>query len=143
MLDLVAVAMIGIVFLLAFSIYLVRFKQQYALHKKIQLVLGIVLLITVLLFELDVRIFGWRQFAEASVYYDSWVFPSLYVHLVFSISTTILWIYTIVAAVRRFAKPPCPNAYSPRHRFIAKIAAVDMFCTAITGWVFYVLAFVA
>ena len=87
------------------------------------MVLGVVLLVVVVLFEVDVRVYGWRQFAEASAYYDSWVFPSLYIHLVFAISTTFLWIYVIVAALRQFDSPPKPNAYSRRHKWIAKIAA--------------------
>lgn len=143
MLDVVAIAMIGIVLVLAYSIYVVRCRKNYRLHRKIQVMLGVVLLVTVGLFELDIRLYGWRQFAEASVYYDSWVFPSLYIHLVFAISTTLLWIYTIAAALKRFDNPPVPNAYSPRHRRIATLAAIDMFCTAITGWIFYMLAFVA
>lgn len=143
MFDLVAIAMLVIVPTLAYSIYVVRCKKNYRLHKKIQIALGIVLLVAVSLFELDIRLHGWRQFAEVSIFYDSWVFPSLYVHLVFAISTPLLWIYTTVAALKRFDNPPVPNGYSPRHRRIAKLAAIDMFCTAITGWVFYFLAFVA
>jgi len=143
MLDLVAIAMVGVVPVLAYSIYLVRCKRNLQLHKKIQLVLGVVLLIAVGLFEVDMRLHGWRQFAEVSAYYDSLVFPVLYLHLVFAVSTTALWFYTIVAALRRFPNPPVPNAYSRRHRRIARLAAIDMFCTAVTGWAFYALAFVA
>ncbi len=97
----------------------------------------------VVLFELEVRIYGWRQFAEPSPFYDTILFPVLYVHLFFAISTPLLWIYTIVGAVRRFAKPPRPNDYSPRHRRVARLAAIAMLCTAFTSWTFYYLAFVA
>lgn len=143
MLDVVAIAMIGMVPILAYSIYVVRAKKNYRLHRKIQITLAVVLLMAISLFEIDIRIHGWRQFAKASAYYDSWVFPSLYIHLVFAVSTTFLWIYTIVGALKRFDYPPVPNAYSPGHRRVAKLAAIGMFCTAITGWAFYFLAFVA
>ena len=143
MLDLVAIAMVGVVPALAYSVYVVRCQRNFRLHKRIQLILGVVLLVAVGMFEIDIRLHGWRQFAEASAYYDSLVFPVLYVHLVFAVSTTALWVYTIVAALRRFTSPPVPNTYSRRHRRVARIAAVDMFCTAVTGWLFYVLAFVA
>ena len=143
MLDVVAVAMLVVVPVLAWSIYLVRYKKNYSLHKEIQLVLGAVLLITVFLFELDMRLNGWRQLAAASPYYDSWVFPALYIHLFFAVSTVLIWVYVIVAAFRRFASVPVPNEYSPRHKRFAKVAAIDMVCTATTGWIFYLLAFVA
>ena len=143
MLDLVVVAMFAVVPVLAWSIYLVRCKQNYSLHKRIQVALGVVLCVVVFLFELDMRLHGWRQFAMASPFYDTWVFPVLYVHLVFAVSTVLLWVYVIVAALRRFPSPPVPNAYSPRHRRIARLAAIDMVGTAVSGWVFYVLAFVA
>ena len=38
---------------------------------------------------------------------------------------------------------PGPNAHSPRHRVMARLAAIDLVLTAITGTVFYWLAFVA
>ncbi len=143
MLDVVAVAMIVVIPTMAWSIYLVKYKQKYALHKKIQLGLGIGLLIAVLLFEVDMRLNGWRQYAEPSPYYGNWLTPVLWIHLVVAVSTTILWIYTIIAAVRRFVKPVQPNEYSPTHRRVAKAAAMGMLFTAVTGWVFYWMAFVA
>jgi uncharacterized membrane protein YozB (DUF420 family) len=36
-----------------------------------------------------------------------------------------------------------PGPHSPAHRRVAPIAAAGMFCTAVTGWLFYYLAFVA
>jgi len=143
MLDLVAVAILAVVPVLAWSIYLVRHKKNYSLHKRIQVALGVVLLVVVSIFELDMRLHGWRQFATDSPFYNTWVFPALYAHLVFAVSTVLLWVVVIVAALRRFASPPVPNEYSSRHRRIARLAAIDMVCTAVSGWVFYVLAFVA
>jgi putative membrane protein len=70
MLDIVVVAMAVILPVLAYSIYLVRVRRRYELHKRIQLVLAVVLLVTVVLFEADVRINGWRDRAEPSPYYD-------------------------------------------------------------------------
>ena len=142
MLDVVAVAMVVVVAVLTWSIYLVKYKQKFVLHKRIQLALGWVLLAAVTLFELDMRISGWRHLAEASAYYDTLVFPMLYIHLVFSVSTALLWIYVLIGAVRNFDKIPSPNSYSPHHKRVAKLAALDMYATALTGWTFYVLAFV-
>ncbi len=143
MLDVVALAMVAIVPLLACSIYLVRVKKSYDVHRKLQITLGVVLLVAVTLFEVDMRLYGWRQYAEASPYYESLVHPALYVHLVFAISTACLWIYVIYGALKHFPKPTRPSDYSPRHKKLAWIAAIDLLLTAITGWVFYFLAFVA
>jgi len=60
-------------------------------------------------------------------------------NLVFWIATVI---FVIVQAVRKFPSPPTPNEYSRHHLFWAKLAAFEMLMTAVTGWVFYVLAFV-
>jgi uncharacterized membrane protein YozB (DUF420 family) len=68
---------------------------------------------------------------------------SLYVHLVFSISTFFLWVYVVTGALRNFPSPPAPSAYSRRHVFWARLAAIDLALTAFTGWIFYWLAFAA
>lgn len=143
MLDIVAVAMVGVLAVLGLSIYVVRYRARYTLHKRLQLVLVVALFVVVALFEADMRINGWRQRAAASPFYDSWVMPVLRTHLVFSISTTVLWIGVTAAALRKFARPPRPGLHSGNHRFWGRLAAVDMLCTAVTGWLFYWLAFAA
>jgi putative membrane protein len=147
MLDVVFLAMFAVLPVMGYSIYLVKYRGRFALHKTIQLVLGGVLLLTVTLFEADMRINGWEQLAEGSPYFngDEWsgVWISLYIHLVFAITTAFLWIYVIVQALRRFPKPPAPGQHSPQHIVLARIAALDMVATAVTGWTFYWIAFVA
>lgn len=143
MLDFVVVAMFAMVPTLLWSISLVRRKKNYALHRRVQLILAGVLLVTIVLFEVDVRLNGWQQYAKASPYFDSWLFPFLYFHLVFAISTTILWVVTVVGALRHFKAPVGPNAYSPRHKILGRLAAIDMCCTALTGVTFHWMAFVA
>ncbi len=69
--------------------------------------------------------------------------PLLAIHLVFAVSTALLWIYVIVQALRKIPNPPAPCAYSPTHKRWARLAAADMTLTALTGWTFYYLAFVA
>ncbi len=148
MLDVVAVAMVVVLPVLALSVYLVKVRRRYALHKKIQLTLGAVLAVTVALFEVDMRIGGWRHRAEASPYIGhegstNWVIVALSVHLCFAVTTAILWIVVIARALANFPKPPVPSAHSPWHRLFGTAAAIDMACTGVTGWIFYYLAFVA
>ncbi len=152
MTDVVFLAMIAIVPVMAWSIMLVRKRkgdnQKLLLHKRVQTTLGYVLLVAVILFEIDVRfISDWEQRAVGSPFYDpeAWcaVWVSLAIHLMFAIPTLFLWIYVIVAAMRKFDSPPTPNAYSKRHRLTGPLAAIGMTMTAVTGWIFYYLAFVA
>jgi len=144
MLDVVFLAMFAVVPVLGWSIWLVKSKQNFALHKQVQLVLGIVLLVAVVLFEADMRFAtNWRERAEPSPYYGTLVFPSLYVHLFFAVPTALIWIVTIVQALRKMPSPPRPCEYSATHRFWGWLAALEMLATAVTGWIFYYLAFVA
>jgi uncharacterized membrane protein YozB (DUF420 family) len=148
MLDVVAMAMFVALPVLAGSIWLVRYRRRYNLHKRLQLALGIILLVTVVLFETDMRVNGWRARAEASPYMGhdgatNWVATSLAVHLIFSVTTTVLWLLVIVLALREFPNPPIPAQHSMWHRRLGYAAALDLACTAVTGWIFYWLAFVA
>ena len=65
MFDVVFVAMFAVVPLLGWSVWLVKCRRNYRLHKWLQIMLGAILLVTVSLFEVDVRINGWSQRAES------------------------------------------------------------------------------
>jgi len=148
MLDVVFVAMFAIVPVLMFSIYLVKYRQSYTLHKIIQIISAAVLLIAVVAFEIDVRLFtDWEQLAAASPYYqaDVWcpVWIVLAVHLCFAVPTPVLWVVVIVQALRRFPSPPVPGQHSGSHKTWGWVATMGMVLTAVTGWVFYWMAFVA
>ncbi len=71
-----------------------------------------------------------------------WVLIALYVHLLFAVSTALLWTIVTVRALRDFPAPPAPSRHSAWHVRWGKIAAIDMLLTALTGWMFYYLAFV-
>lgn len=147
--DFVAAAMAIIVPALLWSIVQVK-AARYSLHKSVQLTLGAVLLVAVVLFEIDVRLNGWRPAAAASPYMTMLVAGNwsvlelvLAVHLVFAVSATLLWTWVIIEALRRFASPPTPSAYSPRHKRLAWLATYDMCATTVTGWLFFWMAFIA
>jgi hypothetical protein len=150
MLDVVVLAMLAVLPLLAISIYLVKVRHQYLLHKKLQLAMGALLLLAVGAFEVDMQFLTeWELRAEPSPYFavaEKWSCPagmSLLVHLCFSIPTPCLWVIVIVRAVRNFPHPPLPGPHSAAHKFWGWLATIGMVLTAITGWVFYWLAFVA
>jgi hypothetical protein len=143
MLDVVVLAMVVILPALGWSVWLVRYRRRFLLHKRVQLAMGAVLLVAVAAFEIDMRLFtDWRKLAEPSPYYPRVVDLALYVHLGFSISTTLLWLYVTAWALRHIPSPPAPSPASGPHIFWARLAAWDLVATAVTGWLFYWLAFV-
>lgn len=143
MFDFVAVAMVLVVPALTYSIYLVRVRKDYLTHKRLQLGLGAVLLLAVILFEVDIRFHDWKHLTTSSPYHGTILFPFLYFHVLLASSTTLLWIWTIAGALRKIPNPPGPSSYSPFHRRLARLAAIGMYLTAVTGWTFYYMAFIA
>lgn len=150
MLDVVFVAMFAVIPVMGFSIAAARYKHRWDLHKKIQLILATILLLAVVAFEVDMQFLTqWELRAEPSPFFtieQKWSSPvgvSLLIHLFFAVPTAFIWIYVITGAIKHFPKPPTPAAYSARHKLWGRIAAGEMTMTAVTGWVFYYLAFVA
>jgi uncharacterized membrane protein YozB (DUF420 family) len=143
MVDVVFLAMFAVVAVLAWSVYEVKVRRRYELHKWTQITLGTILLVAVILFEIDIRLHGWEERAANAIggRPDQTVYTALYVHLVFAISTVILWPTTIGLALTNFSNPPMPGPHSRVHIPLARVAAVDMVLTAITGWIFYWIAF--
>jgi uncharacterized membrane protein YozB (DUF420 family) len=149
MLDFVFLAMFAVIPVMGWSIYMVKYRQNYVLHKWVQLTLAVVLLLSVAAFEVDMRLspIKWTERAKPSPYFtpDVWCSAkyALVIHLMFAIPTPFLWVYTIVTAFRNFPSPPAPSEYSAKHIKTARLAALGMFFTATTGWCFYWMAFVA
>ena len=142
MLDVVFLAMFAVIPVMLWSVYQVKYRQRYLLHKRVQLTLAAVLLVAVTLFEIDVRMHGWQDRCAPDGEIPNRVWLALYVHLVFAITTAVLWVATVWHAWRRFDAIPAPNKHSPVHRKLGMLAAIDMTLTAVTGWIFYLLAFV-
>lgn len=145
MLDFVAVAMLLVCVVLVFSIYQVRNKKNPRLHRLIQIVTAIVLTGAVIAFEVDVRFFtDWRTLAEPSPYYESGLVSwMLVIHLLFAVPTPIVWVVVIFMALKRFRESFSQETFNRIHRISGWVAATFMLMTAVTGWVFYYLAFVA
>jgi putative membrane protein len=152
MLDLVVVALIAVVPALLYSIYLVKFRGQYLLHRNMQVALGIVLLLTVGAFEVDLQLVhgGWENVvnkpnAEPRLTGEALesVRNVLWIHLIFAVSTPLFWATTICLALKRFPSPPVPGAHSGLHKKLGWASAIDITLTSVTGLWFYYVAFVA
>jgi uncharacterized membrane protein YozB (DUF420 family) len=144
MLDVVFLAMFLVLPVLGWSIAMVRYRRLFVIHKRVQLAIAIVLLAAIVAFEIDMQfVSGWRDRAAASRFWPAGVMASLYVHLFFAVTTAVLWIYVVTGALRNIPKSPGPSSYSRRHIIWARLAAIDLAMTALTGWTFYLMAFVA
>jgi putative membrane protein len=149
MLDVIIIAMVFVLIALAWSVCSVKYRNRYQRHKVTQLCLTGGLLILLVFFEIDIQFFEpWRERADASPYYDAatrsgLAVYSLWIHLFFATTTLALWLLIIVRALIHFPNPPRPNSHSRFHARWGMVAAVDMLFTAVTGWFFYFLAFVA
>lgn len=144
MLDALFLSMFGLVLILGWSVYEVKYRHRFELHKRVQIALAVILLVAVTLFEIDIRLHGWEDRAAGKMGGEpaAIVWIALYAHLVFAISTAILWPFTIIFALRKFPSPPAPGAHSPTHIRLGRLAAFDLLLTSITGWIFYWMAFV-
>ena len=147
MLDFVFAAMLATVPMLVFSRALAR-RARYGVHRKMQIALSTILLIAIVGFEVEMRLFGWRERAIASPFWldgavNDWIDYSLILHLCFAIPTPFLWGFVLYKALRKFPKPPVPSDHSASHRFWGSIAMGALTLTAMTGVVFYWLAFAA
>jgi uncharacterized membrane protein YozB (DUF420 family) len=149
MLDVVVCALVAVVPVLVWGIVEAR-AGRFTRHRNIQLTLAVVLLVTVLLFELDMRLQGgWQNIVNhdpskprlTGEALDQ-VRTLLYVHLCFAISTPLLWGATIFLALKRFPNPPLPGPHSRLHKKLAWISVVDLVMTSVTGLGFYYMAFV-
>lgn len=142
LMDFVVVAFVLIVPALAYSWRLVR-AGHYTQHKKLQLSLFSILAITVILFEIDMRLAGGIfEMTKDSRYAGTWLLNgSIWFHTVLAIFTSLLWIGLVLISRRRFPSPPEPGEFSVKHRFWGRIGMVAMALTGITGIELYIIGF--
>ncbi len=150
MLDVVFTTMFAVIPLMLGSIALARFRNAWQWHKRIQLTLATVLLLAVTAFEIDMQfVTQWELRAEPSPYFsinNKWTCPvgiATHRSLVLCRANSS---YLDLRGKRSLeALPQATDArrVQHRHKLWGRIAAVEMTMTAITGWVFYWLAFVA
>lgn len=152
MLDFVVCALVVIVPVLVTSICMVKFGRRYDKHRILQTLLCVVLLVAVGAFEIDLQIVhgGWEEIVAKSFDDDALLAariadsrPWLWLHLIFAITTPVLWLVTICLAWRRFPRPPVPGDHSRLHRQLGWLSAIDVTLTAVTGLIFYYVAFMA
>jgi hypothetical protein len=148
MLDVVACALAVVVPTLLFSLYAVKIRRNYALHKALQVTLGVVLLAVVGLFETDMRLQGGisgilaKRERPLTVDERAAFNTLLSVHLTFAVSTVFLWGTTLALALKRMPIPPGPSPHSRLHKVLGWLSATDITLTSVTGLMVYYYGFV-
>ena len=150
MLDFVVVALVLIVPVLVYSLFAVKVQRRYVVHRRLQLLLGVVLLVAVSLFEVDLQWIqgGWlnvvgKREVKLTEVQLAFVRQVLRIHLCFAVSTPLLWAATIGLALRHMPSPPQPCSHSKLHKTLGWLSTIDIVLTSVTGLVFYYFAFVA
>ena len=140
--DVVVVGLFALLPVLALSICMVK-QGRYRLHKALQIFIMTALLAAIVVFEIDIRLISdWRVRAAPSSSWPIGVGVALGIHLIFAVSSLGLLLWVFIEALLRFPSPPVPGSHSQRHRRLARLAAADLTATAVTGGIFYCLAFV-
>lgn len=142
-LDLISCSMLIAVLLQLCSVYFVRVRQNYRLHKRLQSLLSFALFALLIVFEIDIRLNGWQHQAKQSPYFAGVLFPMLYVHILIAVATACFWSATFWLAWKRAPNPPQPGGFSFQHRRMARLSVMLLFATTCTGWLFYWMAFIA
>jgi len=128
-------------FLPAFMLYAfyVAAKGRLELHKKLQITALVVVTFLVLALEVDVRFGNLSEVSAQSSYHDSMELTVLFIiHLIFSITTFVGWIWLVVKSYKIY-----PDTFgSFNHKKWGKILFADIVLTVITGWMMYAMVFI-
>lgn len=161
MLDFVVCALVVLVPLLLFSLWAVKVRKDFKLHRNLQVLLAGVLFVAVGAFEVDMQWIqgGWENVMKKQLQQIEGE-PTeaqeaaheaksenargvLHIHLVFAISTPILWLVTLILALKKFSNPPAPGQHSKAHKTLGWLSTLALVATSVTGVWFYYVAFVA
>lgn len=141
--DALALAMLVVIPLSMVSFSIVKFFRQTRLHLWLQVAISVVMGVFLLAFELSIRIVGWREQAEVSPYYESYLLALLFLHLLCAVPAVGLWYYTLYKALKEFSFSAKPGKYSMMHRRMGWVSYLFLLMANLTGYGFYYLAFIA
>lgn len=136
--DIVMVASAALPFLMYGAIRFAK-KGEYDRHKWAQIILFTVVILLVIGLEVDIRFGGLDQVIEQSHYYGTAVLTTIFIiHLIFAISSALLWLWLIIVSARRY-----PVHFRFPHKKYGILVFIDIVLTTITGWILYAMVFAA
>jgi hypothetical protein len=142
LMDIVIVALVAVVPIVLYNWRLARIGD-YPRHKAMQIALASLLALVVAVFEYNLRLQGGIFVATAASSYagtatlNFWI----YLHTLFAITTLVIWVALVALSLRRFPRPPAPNAFSATHRRWGRIGMVWMLLTGVTSLPVYVYGY--
>ncbi|MCG6963839.1 MAG: DUF420 domain-containing protein [Acidobacteria bacterium] len=143
LIDILVVSLVVVLAVLAYSLGRAG-KGFYSTHRGLQLGIGTAVGLELLAFEVDIRLRGgWNALTAGSSLAGTGALKLvLAVHLVFAVTTVLLWGWLISASLRRFSRHDLPGGFSRRHRLWGKLAAIDMTLTCVTAVAVYIAFFI-
>lgn len=141
LIDIGMLSIVAVVPVLIWSWSLAR-RKSWVAHKQVQLTTAIVLGIVVLLFEIDLNLSGGVFAITATSPYagtgllNGWI----WIHTAFAISSTVVWLFLVIASLIKFPKPPVPAAF-PTHRYFGRLGMILMLGSGVTAIPMYYYGF--
>mgnify|MGYP001825185351 CR=1 FL=1 len=142
LMDLVVLSFVLILPLLLVSWRMAR-RGEYTGHRAIQLSLATALLITVGLFEFDMKMSGgiFALTAESRYAGTGLLNSLIYGHMLVAIASTLLWVPLVIISLRRFPNPPASNGFGARHRFWGRTGMILMMLAGLSAVPLYYVGF--
>ena len=140
-LDAAVLGLTALTALLLMSVVAVR-RGRTHFHRRLQLVLSAFTLVLVVVLEWRFRTVGWRTAAEPSSWFPLGVDVSLGTHIVFALAMVVGWIGALTIGIRGWRDGALHVDQRARHRWWGWFATIATIGTAVTAWIFYVVAFV-
>jgi putative membrane protein len=140
--DIVSVIVLFLPLLIYGAISLAK-KGNYRAHESVQKLLFFISVTVVAFFEYGVRMEGgYKNLMEGSSVSHDYLLYVLIFHIMISVVTLILWIYTLSTAMRYKKRKALPGLYSPAHKKDGQRTFVGIVLTMLTGAWVYALLFV-
>lgn len=141
LIDIVMLSIVAVAPVLVWSWRLAR-SRRWTDHKRVQVCVALLLGVVVGVFEWDLsRSGGIFAITAGSPYagtavLDFWIWT----HTAFAVSSTVIWLFLVIASLVRFPNPPLPAAF-PAHRYIGRLGMTTMLASGATAVPMYYYGF--
>lgn len=118
-------------------------KKEYSKHIKSQIFILLITLITVLVFEVGVRLEnGFLEYSKNSPIPFSFLFAFLTIHINIALVSIVAWIYVIISTYKIYNKDKMVRPNMNAHKRLGKIVFTGLTISSIMGVLLYIFLFV-
>ena len=140
LIDSVIVLTTIIPFVMYYSIRQAR-KGRYQTHRNFQVRLLVIMIISVIFLELNIRFGATVDAIAESSFADTTIIKTVFiVHLFIALPTFLSWIALSFISWRGFQKR-LPGAFSNKHKLIGRMIFIGLCLTSFTGLMLYIMGF--